>query len=167
MMLLMLLALTPGAAPGRAGPDVRSGVPDGPPPDTDVATLAWMAGRWTCEAFGGLAEEMWLPPAGGQMAGIFRLVRDDGPAFYEIMTLLRVDGRLTVRLKHFDAALHGWEAKDDTVDFPLVERRDDIWYFDGMTIERHSDEAATVHLRTEDGGRENIFSFPYRRVGRP
>ena len=124
-----------------------------------------MAGRWSCEVFGGVAEEMWLPPAGGQMAGIFRLVRTDGPAFYEIINLLVVDGRLTLRLKHFDATLHGWEDKDNTVDFPLVDQGDGVWFFDGMTIERHSQEAATVHVRTEDGGRENIITFPYRRVG--
>jgi hypothetical protein len=164
---ILTLILLLGATATHAAPEVRSGIPEGPPPAANVESLAWLAGRWSCEAFGGVAEEMWLPPAGGQMAGVFRLVRSEGPAFYEIMSLLSIDGRLTLRLKHFDAALHGWEAKDETVDFPLVAREGPVWFFDGMTIERHGDDAATVHVRTADGDKESIATFPYVRVGGP
>jgi len=153
------------AALASAGPAVRSGVPDAPPPAVGVESLAWLAGSWSCEALGGVAEETWLPPAGGQMVGVFRVVRPDGPAFYEIMSLLVVDDRLTLRLKHFDADLRGWEPQDETVDFPLVAQEGGAWYFDGMTIEKHADDRATIHVRAEGGGSGDVLSFPYARAG--
>ena len=163
--VIVTLLLLAGAGPLLAEPlrdEPRSGVV----PTVGVESLAWLAGRWTCEAFGGQAEDVWAPPAGGQMAGLFRLVKDEGPTFYEIMILLMVDGRLTMRLKHFDAVLHGWEEKDDTVDFPLVDYENDTWYFDGLTIERTGEDGMTMHLRIESGGSESIIDFPYVRVGR-
>ncbi|MFO7610763.1 MAG: DUF6265 family protein [Candidatus Krumholzibacteriia bacterium] len=162
LTLVLILMLAAAAAP--AEPDVRSGVPDGPAPAADAAALAWLAGgTWSCAAFGGTAQETWLPPAGGQMAGLFRLVTDAGPSFYEIMALLVVDGRLTMRLKHFDALLHGWEEKDETIDFPLVEVAPDTWYFDGLTLVREGPDAMALHLRVKEGGAEGIVTFAYRR----
>lgn len=165
IVIATLLLLLTMAGPLRADP-LRSEPRSGAAPTVGVESLAWLAGRWTCEAFGGQAEDVWAPPAGGQMAGLFRLVKDDGPTFYEIMILLMIDGRLTMRLKHFDAALHAWEEKDDTVDFPLVDFEHDTWYFDGLTIERTGEDGMIMHLRIESGRSESIVDFPYVRVGR-
>jgi hypothetical protein len=164
LLPILLPILLLAAAAACAEPDVRSGVPEGPAPAADVAGLAWLAGgTWSCAALGGTAQETWLPPAGGQMAGVFRVVTDAGPSFYEIMTLLMVDGRLTLRLKHFDALLHGWEEKDETVDFPLVEVAPDTWHFDGLTLVRAGPDAMDLHLRVQQGGAESIVTFAYRR----
>ncbi len=159
---LLLLALV---GPLHADP-LRSEPRSGAAPTVGVESLAWMAGRWTCEALGGQAEDLWAPPAGGQMAGLFRLVKAEGPSFYEIMLMLMVDGRLTLRLKHFDAELRGWEEKDATVDFPLVDHEHDTWYFDGLTIERTGEDGMTMHLQVGGGGGEHIVEFTYERVGR-
>lgn len=131
---------------------------------TGVDSLSWMAGHWQAEAFGGLAEDMWAPPAGGQMVGLFRSYTDEGINFYEIVTLLPVEGRLTLRLKHFHADLRGWEEKDETVDFPLLDQKDDFWYFEGLTIHRESGEKMTVYLRISDEGKTSIVSFRYERI---
>jgi hypothetical protein len=82
-----------------------------------LAELSWLVGRWQGEAFGGQVEETWFPPAGGAMVGVFRLVKDGEVQLYELYTL---DGEdLTVRLKHFDAALVGWEERERVVEFPF------------------------------------------------
>lgn len=85
-----------------------------------------------------------------------------------IITLLMVQDRLTMRLKHFDPRLHGWEEKDETVDFPLVGQAQDaegrgIWFFDGLTIVRQGEDAMALHLRTGQGGPESIVTFACRR----
>lgn len=97
--------------------------------ETGVDSLAWMVGRWQAEAFGGLAEDVWAPPAAGQMVGLFRSYTAEGVKFYEIITLLPVDGRLTMRLKHFHSDLRGWEEKNQTVDFSLLDREGDFLVF--------------------------------------
>jgi len=161
LILGLLLAASAAAA---ADPVMRTDPPPGGVPDPGLESLAWMAGHWRGEALGGTAEDVWAPPAGGQMVGLFRSVRDGRVQFYEILTLLYVDGRLTLRLKHFDAELHGWEARDETVDFPLVDQRDDVWWFDGLTIERRGPDGMTIHVNISDDGRESVLPFVYERV---
>lgn len=65
--------------------------------------------------------------------GMYRLVRDGKPVFYEMMTLVEEKASLTLRLKHFNPDLTGWEAKDQTIDFPLVAVSNEIVHFDGMS----------------------------------
>jgi hypothetical protein len=131
---------------------------------TDVDSLSWMVGHWQAEAFGGLAEDIWAPPAGGQMVGMFRSYTAEGINFYEIVILLPVEGRLTMRLKHFHADLRGWEEKDETVDFPLLDQEGDFWYFEGVTIHRESDEKMTTYLRISSKGKTSVVPFRYKRI---
>ena len=167
--VFLALACALSAAAAAAGPVpepvIRHEPRGGSVPDVGVDSLAWLAGRWRGEALGGTAEEAWLPPAGGQMAGVFRLVKDGAPAFYEAVILLEIEGRLTMRLKHFDAALVGWEEKGETVDFPLVDHEPGVWYFDGLTIVKEAEDRATYHVLLSDGENGRVATFPYLRTG--
>lgn len=64
------------------------------PPAASLEDVSWLAGRWLGEGLGAVAEETWLPPSGGAMAGIFRLVREGSVDFYEIVTLVEAEGTL-------------------------------------------------------------------------
>jgi len=127
--------------------------------------LQWMAGRWLGEGLGATAEEIWLPPAGGAMPGVFRLVRDGEVRFYEFVTFVEEEGSLTMRFKHFDPGLVGWEARDETVSFLLVERDGNTFWFDGLTLRRVSDDLMRiwVALESRERGMSEGF-FEYRRV---
>src|SRR5262245_45051261 len=63
-------------------------------PAATIADLAWLAGHWTGEGLGGFTEEVWSPPRNGAMVGMFRLVRDDKPVFYELLTVAEEKGSL-------------------------------------------------------------------------
>ena len=54
------------------------------------------------------------------MMGSFRMIENDTVNFYELMTITEQDESLILKLKHFSSDLKGWEEKDTTVDFPLV-----------------------------------------------
>lgn len=162
-LLLLLIAFVPGIVLADEHP-MRDAPPATGVPDVGLGSLAWLAGgTWTGEAFGGTVEETWLPPRGGQMVGVFRSARAEDVGFYETMILLEVDGRLTLRLKHFTGELHGWEEKDETVDFPLVDHVDSVWYFRGLTIERHAADRMTIHVRVSRGDEESVLGFIYAR----
>jgi len=45
-------------------------------PEMQLADVAWIAGHWKGEAFGGIAEEVWTPPMGESM--MFVIVEDKG-----------------------------------------------------------------------------------------
>ena len=112
-------------------------------------------------AFGGLSEEIWSAPRDGVMMGMYRLVRDGKPVFYELLTIVEHEGTLLIRLKHFNPDLTGWEEKDRTVDFPLVAKAPGLIQFAGMTFEPDGDRL-TVHLAIgeKDGSiREQIFRY--------
>lgn len=131
-----------------------------------VEDFAWMAGHWKGEALGGIVEDIWAPPRGGAMVGLFRLTTDKGIGFYEIITIGEQDGVFMMRLKHFTAELHGWETKDETVDFILSDKGENIWYFKALTIERHSEDAMTIYVRLKNSEGTNVVPFRFRRVSK-
>lgn len=163
MLLAVILALT--IAPAVAGPNTRE-VPEGaksPPAKVDV--IAWMAGRWTGEGFGGQIEELFSPPAGGAMIGHYRNWVGDKVEFYELEGILEEKGSLVYRVKHFNPDLTGWEEKDKSVDFPLVAIEGNRIYFDGLTVEKVSDNEMRhyVLLKGKDG-KAKVMTFVYRRA---
>lgn len=134
------------------------------PPTATVDDFAWLAGHWIGEGLGGVSEEMWAPPRGGQMLGMYRLVVDGEPRFFELITLLEVDGRVLMRLKHFDADLRAWEEPGEWVDFPLVRLDAERIYFAGLTYERRGADEVVVWLALGQDGVVHEEEFRMRRV---
>jgi Domain of unknown function (DUF6265) len=134
-------------------------------PPATIADMAWLAGHWTGEALGGVSEEIWSEPAAGSMMGMYRLVKDAKPVFYELLTIVEDKGSLMLRLKHFNPDLTGWEEKLKTIDFPLVAKSDGAVHFDGMSFHPKGTDALIVYLaiHQKDGTmREEAFSYKRR-----
>jgi len=132
-------------------------------PKAVLGDVAWIAGQWRGEALGGVVEENWSHPFGGSMMAAFKLTVNGQVRFYELETIVEVDDTLLLRLKHFTADLHGWEARDETVDFRLVKVTGDRVYFDGMTFEKVGDDEMNVYVVIGDRGEEKETKFNYRR----
>jgi hypothetical protein len=88
-----------------------------------VDDMSFLAGRWVGEGMGGQSEEQWGPVYLGRMLGTFTHSEQGAPIFHELMVVMEVEGRLVVRLKHFNPDLTGWEEKDRFVDFHYVAMR--------------------------------------------
>jgi hypothetical protein len=113
-------------------------------------------------SLGGWCEEVWSKPKAGTMMGMFRLIRENNTAFFEILTIVDEDSTLILRLKHFHPNLNGWEEKDETVDFPLVKIEGQTAYFSGMTFQRKSEDELIIYLafKQKDGSfREGEFHY--------
>jgi hypothetical protein len=135
------------------------------PGPAKIGDLAWIAGNWRAEALGGMAEEIWSGPEAGTMMGMFRLIRNGRLAFYEILRLAEDGDSVTLRLKHFNADLTGWEEKDGFVEFRLVRLDGERAWFDGITFAREDPDTLLVWLAItgrEGDVREEEFRF--RRV---
>ncbi|MFO0942525.1 MAG: DUF6265 family protein [Pirellulales bacterium] len=143
----------------KLGPDTKS-------PKAKIESLAWIAGDWQGEALGGKFEESWNAPSGNSMLGMFKLVNDGKTTFSEHMSILTKDDSLVLRLKHFDGQLHGWEEKDQTVDFPLVKLTDSEAYFSGLTMKKTGKDTLSIFVATKgaDGAAKEL-EFHARRVG--
>ncbi|HKI77552.1 MAG TPA: DUF6265 family protein [Ignavibacteriaceae bacterium] len=135
--------------------------------DTPKATLEnikWLTGHWKGEAFGGVTEEIWSPPAGGSMMCSFRLIVKDKVEFYELCTITEENNSLMLKIKHFHSDLKGWEDKNVTVDFPLVKVEPNKYYFDEFTIEKINDNEINMYVVIQAKGKENEVKFNYKRV---
>ena len=142
----------------------RPGDPLARRPKLTLASVRWLVGSWRGEGLGALAEETWMPPAGGAMVGTFRLVDGGEVRFYELVTLVEDGGSLLMRLKHFGPDLVGWEPREAHVEFPLLSTDDDTLWFDGLTVRRVSEDELHVWVALEQQGEVHEALFTYRRA---
>lgn len=133
------------------------------PPAATLDDVSWLVGSWTGTAFGKTFEEEWSSPSAGSMIGTFKLIDGDAVSFYELMMLSVDDGRLSLKVKHFNADFTAWEDKDDYVDFKLVALDDDELHFHGLSFYRRDDNVIDgyIVMQTNDGVREE--KLVYRR----
>ena len=90
-------------------------------PVAKLSDVAWLAGPWRGDLYGGKIEEVWTPGIGGVMMGMFRMVNAKGQAsIYEFQVLEETPEGVNLRIKHFNRALKGQELPEKFVDFKLV-----------------------------------------------
>ncbi|WP_232459776.1 DUF6265 family protein [Winogradskyella sp. PC-19] len=128
-----------------------------------LENIAWISGTWHGEAFGGITEEIWSEPSGGSMMATFKLINDGKVTFYEIEIIREIENSLILQLKHFGADLKGWETKDETVDFPLIEITENKVVFEGMSFERVSNTEMNVYVDIKENGQTEIVKFNYKK----
>lgn len=136
---------------------------DNPSPKARLSDVAWIAGSWEGEAFGGQVQEVWTPPLGDSMMCAFKLVVDGKVQFYELCQIREENGSLVLRLKHFNGDLKAWEEKNETVDFRLVKIEKNTAYFDGFTVEKVSQDKINMHVMIGEAGKESEVTFNYTR----
>jgi len=152
--------LEPPAPPGAPAETAAEEEPGAEP---SIEDFAWLVGQWQGEALGGVAEEVWLAPAGGAMSGMFRTVSDGAIDFYELFTI--AEPELDLRLKHFGADLVGWEAQEEVVTFPFVRVSPAEAVFEGLVFRRIAEDRiqAVVETRQADGTEAELV-FDYQRL---
>lgn len=148
-----------------AAQDVRT-LGDGESPAATIDQVAWLAGCWVGSGMGGVSQECWVPPIGGQMEGVFRQGRDGAVQFSEILQIVERDGTLAVRLKHFNADLSGWEdnSAESAIEFPLAAIEQNAAYFSGLTYRLADPDTLHIYLRMRRGGETEIISFELTRM---
>jgi hypothetical protein len=100
------------------------------------------------------------------MPSFVRAVNATGVTFYEISLFAEERGSLVNKVKHFTSELHGWEARDASIDRPLLERRGDTFFFDGLTIHRTSPDAFRVYFLVRiDGVERETLELTFKRRG--
>jgi len=132
-------------------------------PAATLSDAAWMTGSWTGTAFGKRFEEVWNPPSAGTMVGMFKLLDDEGVAFYEILLLSVDEGTLSLKVKHFSKDFTAWEDKGDYIDFRLVKLEKDALHFGGISFYRRGDDAIDAYIVMREGEEVREHHLTYAR----
>lgn len=135
-------------------------------PKATIKDIAWLAGHWKGTALGGVTEEIWSPPMANSMMGSYRLIKNDTLiVFYEILTITEDKGSLTLKLKHFNKDLTGWEEKNEVREFKLVKNEKNKLWFEGMTFELVDENNVQVFLAIQKKNGEVVEeTFRYKKA---
>lgn len=134
-------------------------------PPAKIADIAWLQGYWVGTGLGGTVEEAWSPPSAGTMVGMFRMVKDGKPSFYELASIAEQGGTLRMRIKHLDPDLSSWEDKDKSTEFALIELRDGEARFEGLTIRREGKDGLVMFVAIHSKDKPvREAAFCYQRV---
>ena len=155
------------ASPVLAAQETRVAADGHVPPPATIDEAAWLIGDWVGTGIGGAAaSEVWLPPAGPTMVGLFVQEQADGSImFTEHMYLTEEAGSLMVKLKHFKPDLTGWEEKDGMVRFLLLSIEPCAAYFASLTYRCDGPDGLLVAVRMKSEGDkvdELVFRFKRR-----
>lgn len=127
-----------------------------------IGQMDWIVGSWAGKALGGQFEETWNAPNGGEMMGMFKLVKGDKVVFYELLTIVPEKDSYVLRLKHFGPGLVGWEDKDKSVEFPLESVSKTEIKFKGLTFSRKSESVTDkmqIQVETKQGDKQESLIF--------
>jgi hypothetical protein len=127
-----------------------------------IYDLNWISGYWTGSGLGGDCEELWLPAKDNNMVGTFRFVLDGELIFSEYMNIVEEEGKLSLRIKHFNKDLTAWEEKEEWVVFKFIKSERQTAYFSGITFHREGDELM-IRLAMTNEGKKSIEEFRLRK----
>lgn len=86
-----------------------------------LSDLSFIEGHWQGTAFGGPIEALWSAPAGNNMLGSMRMMKDDKVNMYEILVIEQTEQGPAILVKHFKPGLIGQEEKDKPDRYNLIE----------------------------------------------
>ena len=129
-----------------------------------IADFKWLTGNWVGDGFGGVSQEAWTEPTANSMIGVYKHYKDGKPTFYEFMTISEMDGKISLKLKHFNPDMTGWEEKADFVEFPLISATPTKIAFKGLIYELVDKDKMEIRLKLKEDGVENTEVFHFERV---
>lgn len=132
--------------------------------DASINDFAFLTGYWVGDGFGGVSEEMWMPPVDGRMLGIYKHSLNNSLVFSELMEITEVEGRFVVRLRHFNPDFTAWEEKDEFVLFALESMSPNKAAFKGLIYELVAKDQLRIELTLQESdGSINVEVFNFTR----
>lgn len=121
--------------------------------------LDGLAGRWMGDSVNGPMEAVFSEARFGQIIGHITYWNDIGFRLIELCSYAERDGSLVYKVKHFNPALEGREAKEVSVERRLLDYRDGVAYFEDMSVALAGDKL-TIYFNL----RGNALQANYTRI---
>lgn len=168
--ILLVAALAPCMLSAGEPDEVQPGKSRGDA--LKVGDLAWMAGDWKGEIFGGPIREQWHAPENGAMIGssVMGVTRDR--AMYEFMLIEERDGVPTMFLRHFKQHLATKETEPMAFELESLDGKRAVFessntsqLFSRIVYERASKKELVVRLEGERDGKPVVMESRMSRLG--
>ena len=161
--LLMVWLAMPVPATEQATPDR---------PRASLRDVEFMSGHWLGPDAGDLSEEVWTPPSGNSMLGMWRYVSGGQVRIAELLSMTEEPDGVVLRLRHFDPKLVAREEKDRPLALKLVRWSAGEARFEGPAVTATGDVALTyrqtgpntLEASLERGGKTQTFVFNRRKA---
>ena len=95
-----------------------------------LADVSFMEGRWQGTFNGGPIEAAWIAPAGDNLTGFMRMMKDNKVTMYEMLVFEQTEQGPIVLVKHFKPGLIGQEEKDKSDRYRFVDAKKDQALFE-------------------------------------
>ncbi|MHA2297478.1 MAG: DUF6265 family protein [Candidatus Hodarchaeales archaeon] len=129
-----------------------------------------LTGNWRGKIGDDIVDEYWSIPLANSMMCTFRWIKDNKVSFYEFVVIDNNDEKTTMKIKHFNDDLTGWEEKTDFIHYVLLEVTDSKVIFGSedpnekgrLIYEKPSDDklVATLEMAKSD----QILTFEFNKL---
>ena len=125
-----------------------------------------ITGNWRGTIGNDTVEEVWSEPLANTMMGMFRWISENKIRFFELILIDVSTGKITIKIKHFNADFTGWEEKDGFVPYELVDLTNTKVTFGSsspseqgrLIYERKDKSKLVINLEMKDG-RDLVFNL--------
>ncbi len=140
-------------------------------PAASLKDVAFMQGHWLGNFNGGPIEAFWAAPAGDNLTGFMRMMKDDKVTMYEMLVFEQTSNGPIVLVKHFKPGLIALEEKEISDRYRFIEAKKNEALFekqDGsvrIIYEKRSENQLVIQRGKQEGGKWVFVDlFVFNRV---
>ncbi len=133
--------------------------------------ISFLDGRWLGTYNGGPIEASWTAPAGNNIVGFIRMIKNDQPALYEIFAFEQTDKGPVALIKHFKPGMISLEEKDVRDRYLFIEAKKNQALFekDDVSVRiiyelRTQNQLVIQRGKMEDGKWAFVDLFVFKRI---
>lgn len=136
-----------------------------------LADVSFVQGHWLGTFNGGPIEAFWAAPAGDNLTGFMRMMRDNKVTMYEMLVFEQTERGPVVLVKHFKPGMIALEEKEISDRYSFIEAKKDQALFeksDGsvrILYEKRTENQLVFQRGKQEGGKW-VFAdlFVFERV---
>ncbi|GGC04021.1 DUF6265 family protein [Dyadobacter sediminis] len=133
--------------------------------------ISFLEGHWLGNYNGGPIEASWTAPAGNNIMGYIRMIKDDKPALYEVFAFEQTEKGPVAMVKHFKPGLIALEEKEvsDRYNFIEAKKNQALFEKDDVSVriiyERRSQNQLVIQRgKMEDNKWVFVDLFVFNRI---
>ncbi|QHV98215.1 DUF6265 family protein [Spirosoma endbachense] len=95
-----------------------------------LSDMSFLEGHWQGTFSGGPIDAVWIAPAGDNLTGFIRMMKDNKVTMYEMLIFEQTERGPIALVKHFKPGLIGQEEKDKQDRYTFIEAKKDYALFE-------------------------------------